>query len=417
MQAKDLGSASAWLELGKMAVEGIVLYPDNNVAMRCFEKAIELGSVGALVELGKIYMENGDTQITEYGSGDVISGEEVISALSPLSGAGDIDSEDYLEVFKHCQVFKDKTLTNCEEKAKELFEKAVSLGEGRGYLQLAQLPLYADEAKDVGEESLGEVLKNINDRKKVAKECRQKAIELLKVQAQKGDIEAYALWGKALMDIAKNTDEGNIKITEDEIIQLYQKAIESGYADGYEFLGQLIDDKDERKACYAEGAKLGSGQCALSLFDCYAKPSDLKHAGHDDLENFRLMAEQAVEFVDSLLEPIKLLEFVALTCRHHKVWLCLVKLLSLASKVSDKAGLESVGRFKHVLNPPYKYFYKAFMRPNMEFAVELGEAWWAQQNDGWEFGLGRNRLRAFTNPAVRFNGFCFVDANGEFGMH
>ncbi|BCZ19493.1 hypothetical protein NHP190012_11350 [Helicobacter sp. NHP19-012] len=83
MKAKDLGSASAWLELGKMAYEGIVLYPDNNVAMRCFEKAIELGSVGAMVELGKIYMENGDTQITEYGSGEVISGEEVISALNP----------------------------------------------------------------------------------------------------------------------------------------------------------------------------------------------------------------------------------------------------------------------------------------------------------------------------------------------
>ncbi|BEG58039.1 hypothetical protein NHP21005_17270 [Helicobacter sp. NHP21005] len=128
MQAKDTGSAGAWLELGKMAYEGIVLYPDNNTAMRCFEKAIELGSVQAMVELGKVYMENGDTQVLEYGSGEVISGQEVLNALSPLKD--DPESEDYLTIFQHCQVFKDKTLTNCQEKAKEFFEKAVGLGEG-----------------------------------------------------------------------------------------------------------------------------------------------------------------------------------------------------------------------------------------------------------------------------------------------
>ncbi|WP_121022143.1 SEL1-like repeat protein [Helicobacter vulpis] len=101
MQAKDLGSASAWLELGKMAVEGIVLYPDNHVAMRCFEKAIELGSTQDLVELGKVYRWNRDTQVLEYGSGEVISGQEVINALSPLKD--DLESGDYLKILEHCR--------------------------------------------------------------------------------------------------------------------------------------------------------------------------------------------------------------------------------------------------------------------------------------------------------------------------
>ncbi|WP_162982219.1 tetratricopeptide repeat protein, partial [Helicobacter labacensis] len=408
MKAKDTGSASAWLELGKMSAQGIVLYPDNNVAMRCFEKAIELGSVQAMVELGKIYMEN-DTQVLEYGSGEAISGQEIENTLNPLKD--DLESEDYLAILKTCQVFKDKNISNCEQKAKELFEKAVSLGEGRGYLGLARLPLYADDEKGDEEKSLSETLKQIGDRRKAAKECRQKAIELLKVQAQKGDIEAYALWGKALKDIAKDTDEGDAKITEEEVVQLYQKAIESGYADGYDFLGQLLDDEDERKACYAEGAKLGSGECAISLFDCYAEPSHLKHAGHDNLDDFDLMAEQAMEFVDGLLEPIRLFEFVALTCRHHRVLPWLLKYLSIVKEVSHKARLGGVDRYQKFLKASYKSLSQTLVRPNMQLAKDLGEASWAQENERNRFGLGFNQLRAFTNPAC--DPFYMVNQDGE----
>ncbi|BCZ17887.1 hypothetical protein NHP190003_11690 [Helicobacter sp. NHP19-003] len=182
MQAKDTGSASAWLELGKMAVEGIVLYPDNNTAMRCFQKAIELGSVQAMVELGKVYMENRDTQITEYGSGEALSGEEVIHALNPLKD--DLESEDYLTIFKHCQVFKDKTLTNCQEKAQELFEKAGELGEGRAYRQLGEL---YRQYNNFGETAEGSKAKSY--------ECYKKVVELLKRQAKQGDTEAWAEMG------------------------------------------------------------------------------------------------------------------------------------------------------------------------------------------------------------------------------
>uniref|UniRef100_UPI001FF846B6 tetratricopeptide repeat protein n=1 Tax=Helicobacter bizzozeronii TaxID=56877 RepID=UPI001FF846B6 len=211
MKAKDLGSAGAWLELGKMAVEGIVLYPDNHVAMRCFEKAIELGSVGAMVELGKLYMENGDTQILEYGSGEVISGQEVINALKPLND--DVESEDYLEILKACQVFKDKSVFGCEQKAKELFEKAVSLGEGRGYFALGEMFQYEDEDR--------------------AKEYYNQAIRLLKPQAERGDGEARALLGLAFKEVAGFDNQ--------ESIPFFQKAIDLGYADGYSYLARFFN--------------------------------------------------------------------------------------------------------------------------------------------------------------------------------
>ncbi|WP_286348831.1 tetratricopeptide repeat protein [Helicobacter felistomachi] len=274
MQAKDTGSAGAWLELGKMAYEGIVLYPDNNTAMRCFEKAIELGSVQAMVELGKVYMENGDIQVTEYGSGEVISGQEVLNALNPLKD--DLESEDYLTIFKHCQVFKDKTLTNCQEKAKELFEKAVGLGEGRGYVGLAEMFLY------------------YKDDDEMAKTYYTQAMQSLKSQAEKGDGEAYALWGEALKEVSGYRGK-------QEAMQLFQKAIDLGYVDAYDHLANLDYKRadDYRK----QGARLGSGKCAEFL-----RPStdNLPYEGRDDLDNFKLAAQQAVEFMDRLMECLKI---------------------------------------------------------------------------------------------------------------
>ncbi|WP_233758379.1 tetratricopeptide repeat protein [Helicobacter ailurogastricus] len=328
MQAKDLGSASAWLELGKMAVEGIVLYPDDNVAMRCFEKAIELGSVQAMVELGKVYMENGDTQITEYGSGEVISGQEVLHALNPLKD--DLESEDYLTIFKHCQVFKDRTLTNCQEKAKELFEKAVGLGEGRGYFALGQMFQYKD-----------------SDR---AKEYYRQAMRLLKPQAEKGDGEAYALLGMIAKEVAGFDNQ--------ESMPLFQKAIDLGYADGYSYLADFVyanmmgsrytaEERDEQRNAYLkQGAKLGSGKCAISL-----RPStdNLPYEGLDNLDSFELAVEQSIEFMDRLMECIQIQEFVALHCRHYQVLLTLLENLSWARAINKRIGLGNIERYQPLL--------------------------------------------------------------------
>ncbi|WP_286349536.1 hypothetical protein [Helicobacter felistomachi] len=47
MEAKDKNNASAWLELGKMSLLGVVVPPDPIGAMVCFEKAKDLGSLQA----------------------------------------------------------------------------------------------------------------------------------------------------------------------------------------------------------------------------------------------------------------------------------------------------------------------------------------------------------------------------------
>ncbi|GMB92128.1 tetratricopeptide repeat protein [Helicobacter ailurogastricus] len=389
MQAKDLGSASAWLELGKMAVEGIVLYPDNNTAMRCFEKAIELGSVQALVELGKVYMENGDTQVTEYGSGEVISGQEVINALNPLKD--DLESEDYLTIFKHCQVFKGRTLTNCQEKAKELFEKAVGLGEGRGYFELGQMFQYEDKDR--------------------AKEYYKQAMRLLKPQAEKGDGEAYALWGVALKEVVGYDKE-------EEVIQLYQKAIDLGYADGYSYLADFVyanmmgsrytaEERDEQRNAYLkQGAKLGSGKCAISL-----RPStdNLPYEGLDNLDSFELAVEQSIEFMDRLMECIQIQEFVALHCRHYQVLLRLLENLSLVRAINGRIGLHNIERYQPLLELAESKIYKiadALDRQNTRFVENMGASRWCFD------ALNRyDNLRAFAKPYD--DGYKKVNAKGE----
>ncbi|CRF50363.1 hypothetical protein HHE06_01880 [Helicobacter heilmannii] len=389
MQAKDLGSASAWLELGKMAYEGIVLYPDDNVAMRCFEKAIELGSVQAMVELGKVYMENGDIQITEYGSGEVISGQEVISALNPLKD--DLESEDYLKIFQHCQVFKDKTLTNCQEKAKELFEKAVGLGEGRGYFALGQMFQYEDKDR--------------------AKEYYKQAIRLLKVQAEKGDGEAYALMGEAVKEAMGFDNQ--------ESIPLFQKAIDLGYVDAYSYLARFFnarmlgrataEEREERCNAYLkQGAKLGSGKCARGL-----SPStdNLPYDGRDDLEDFELAATQAIEFMDRLMECIQIQKFVALHCRHHRVLLRLLENLSLARAVNMRIGLGELEALQPLLELSENKIHEitdALNRSNAWFEREIGaNSFYVDRL----FNLVYAGLRAFAKPYD--NRYKKVDANGE----
>ncbi|WP_104639919.1 tetratricopeptide repeat protein, partial [Helicobacter bizzozeronii] len=390
MKAKDLGSAGAWLELGKMAVEGIVLYPDNHVAMRCFEKAIELGSVGAMVELGKLYMENGDTQILEYGSGEVISGQEVVNALKPLND--DVESEDYLEILKACQVFKDKSVFGCEQKAKELFEKAVSLGEGRGYFALGEMFQYEDEDR--------------------AKEYYNQAIRLLKPQAERGDGEACALMGEALKESAGFGNQ--------ESMQLYHRAIDLGYADGYSYLADFVyanmlgsghtmqEREEKRNGYFKQGAKLGSGECARGLRPLI---DNLPYEGRDDLGDFELAVEQSIELMDRLMECLKLQEFVALHCRHHRVFLSFLYSLSLARAINMRIGLGEIERYQHFLELAKSKIYEiadALVRPNAWFAESAGKN--RNYFDGL-FRLVHSDLRIFAKPYD--DGYKKVNADGE----
>ncbi|WP_233710496.1 tetratricopeptide repeat protein [Helicobacter salomonis] len=370
MKAKDLGSAGAWLELGKMSAQGIVLYPDNNVAMRCFEKAIELGSVGALVALGKLYnaWSDDDNQILTHGCGEPLSEQEVTNALQPLSD--DVESEDYLEILKACQVFRDKSTSGCYQKAKELFEKAVSLGEGRGCFELAELYLFGDREKRL--------------------KYRQKAIELLKLQAQKGDGEAYVLMGRVLL--MSRGDE-----VRDEVEQLYQKAIDLGYADGYGFLASMynLSDHQDRKFNYSkQGAKLGSEEAARGLS---VSMDELRHKGTSDLDDFELAVEQSIGLMDRLMECLKWQEFVALRCRHYGLLPHFLKNLSLAKAINSRVGLDQIERYKAFLEPDYDIsdIIDAFvMRPDTWLVQRLADS----QNlfDGFIFEA--SHLRAFATP-------------------
>ncbi|WP_104689654.1 tetratricopeptide repeat protein [Helicobacter felis] len=394
MKAKDLGSAGAWLELGKMSAEGIVLVPDDNVAMRCFEKAIELGSVQAMVELGKLYMENGDTQVLEYGSGEAISGQDVVNALKPLGD--DVESEDYLEILKVCQVFKDKSVFGCEQKAKELFEKAVSLGEGRGYLGLAEIFMWDDEDR--------------------AKEYYNQAIRLLKPQAEKGDGEAYALMGEALKESAGFSNQ--------ESMQFYHRAIDLGYANGYSYLADFVyanmlgsgyteaEKEEKRNTYYKQGAKLGSGECARGL-----RPSmeNLPYEGRDSLEDFELAVDQSIEFMDRLMECLKLQEFVALHCRHHRVLLSFLYNLSLARAINMRIGLGEIKRYQPLLELAKSKVYKiadALVRPNAWFAERAGKN--RNYFDGL-FRLIHSDLRVFAKPYD--NRYKKVNAEGIVKTH
>lgn len=101
--------------------------------------------------MGKVYQDASNTDgslVLEYESGGASNGQEVVSALRLLSD--DVASQDYLEIFKHCKVFKDKSISHCEQRAQEFFEKAARLKEGRGYLELGKLYRFKDLMKAKG---------------------------------------------------------------------------------------------------------------------------------------------------------------------------------------------------------------------------------------------------------------------------
>lgn len=146
-----------------------------------------------------------------------------------------------------------------------------------------------------------------------------------------------------------------------ETAQLYQKAVNLGYADGYYYWGNFIYDRcavDEGRGglksleYFRAGVKLGSGKCARKLS---VSIKNLPHRGRNNLEDFALAAEQAIVFMDRLSECIKLQEFVALRCRHYQVFPELLKNLSLARAINHFVGLDKIERYRVLLKPDYDH--------------------------------------------------------------
>ncbi|GLH58725.1 tetratricopeptide repeat protein [Helicobacter ailurogastricus] len=398
MKAKDLGNAQAWLELGKMAMEGVVLYPDHNVAIRCFSKAVELCSVEALVELGKIAKANyRGIWVLEHESGKAISGKELNDSFK-LFGI-----HDHYAILEHCKVFKDKTLSveNSCHKARELFERATEVGEGKGFLELWKL--YLRDYKRLG--------KTRKEGKQKAMECCKQAISLLRAQAEKGDGEAYALCGEALAFVCQEEAEGETKSREDQgyqaVMQLFEKARDLGYADAFysmanfdfEWVDGVGVEKDKVDRCIAylqQGMELGSGKCACRLKEVamHASNVNLPHAHKRDLSNYPMLVEQAMVFVDRLAQCIKLLEFVALKCRHHKALPVLLMYSRSAKKIIERLDLENVERYKKLLDAHNEYKRRAshLARHRHELDWDLAKA------SGIDI-LGEYSLRAFKIPA------------------
>ncbi|WP_120948429.1 tetratricopeptide repeat protein [Helicobacter mehlei] len=376
MKAKDLGSAGAWLELGKMAVEGIVLYPDNHVAMRCFEKAIELGSVGAMVELGKLYMENGDTQVLEYGSGEVLEGVAVEKGLINCDDEIDADVDSYAGFLEHCHVFADKKMQNCQQKAKELFEKAGELGEGRAYRHLGEL---YRQYNDFGETSEGSKAKSY--------EYYKKAVELLKRQAKQGDIEAHAEIGQAFVNRLWLAEKGDPDYQDENLvekaIEAFQKAIDLDCHQACSYLGRFYESikhydghesgQDEQKSiqAYKKGIQLGSGLCARQLVWDHAthgiNPFMLSMMeGKSKLEIMQL-------YFDAFDQAIKWLK-MAVSYRHYKALPLLLEYLATQPYLAEEYGFKEEEEKR--LNQ-YERDYSTYLR----FASQLGPKHWHFWND------------------------------------
>ncbi|GMB96185.1 hypothetical protein [Helicobacter sp. NHP22-001] len=372
MQAKDLGSDGAWLELGKMAVEGIVLYPDNNVAMRCFEKAIELGSVQAMVELGKIYMENGDTQIVEYGSGEVLEGVVVERGLSSCEDEIDPDVESYKEFLEHCHVFADKKVQNCHQKAKELFEKAGELGEGRAYRHLGEL---YRRYNNFGETDEGSKAKSY--------EYYKKAVELFKRQAKQGDTEAWAEMGQAFVNrlrlASKEDQEYEDESLVEKAIEAFQKAIDLDCHVGCYYLGQFYtyircfngheSEQEEQNSiqAYKKGIQLGSGLCARQLvFDHATRGfNPLTLAFTEGKSKPEIIQFYYFEAFDQAIKWLKM----AVSYRHYKALLDLLEYLATQPYLAKEYGFEEEEQKR--LNQ-YKRDYDTYRK----FTRELGPKHW-----------------------------------------
>ncbi|WP_104759886.1 tetratricopeptide repeat protein, partial [Helicobacter bizzozeronii] len=377
MKAKDLGSAGAWLELGKMAVEGIVLYPDNHVAMRCFQKAIELGSVGAMVELGKIYMENGDTQVVEYNSGEVLEGVAVEKGLANCNDEIDSDVDSYEEFLERCHVFANKKVQNCHQKAKELFEKAGELGEGRAYRHLGEL---YRQYNDFGETSEGSKAKSY--------EYYKKAVELLKRQAKQGDIEAHAEMGQAFVNrlwlAGKEDPDYQDENLVEKAIEAFQKAIDLDCYMGCYYLGRFhdyikyfeghetLEEQQKSVQAYKKGIQLGSGLCARQIVWDHATPPDFNPLVLSLMEG-KSKPEIMQSYFNAFDQNIKWLK-MAVSYRYYKALPLLLEYLATQPYLAKEYGFEDEEEKR--LNQ-YERDYRTYLK----FASQLGPKHWHFWND------------------------------------
>uniref|UniRef100_UPI00398985C2 tetratricopeptide repeat protein n=1 Tax=Helicobacter bizzozeronii TaxID=56877 RepID=UPI00398985C2 len=217
-----------------------------------------------------LYMENGDTQVLEYNSGEVLEGVAVEKGLANCNDEIDSDVDSYEEFLEHCHVFANKKVQNCHQKAKELFEKAGELGEGRAYRHLGEL---YRQYNNFGETSEGSKAKSY--------EYYKKAVELLKRQAKQGDIEAHAEMGQAFVNrlwlAEKDDPDYRDENLVEKAIEAFQKAIDLDCHVGCHYLARFYDwikyfdghesKQDEQKSiqAYKKGIQLGSGLCARQI--------------------------------------------------------------------------------------------------------------------------------------------------------
>lgn len=207
MEAKDQGSASAWLELGKMSLQGIVVEPDPIGAMICFEKASQLGSLQA--EVGKAVASEYAEQDYKPDYNDPIKGTDfneknpsIFNMKEPLEGIYWDDLYGGLSPWMAYQ------------------------GEGRG--------MWGKNTDDLDQEGFENVM------------------GVLEAQAHHGDIPVRAWWGLFHIsagfmgdagerwDLEKGNDtvrKNLVRMHANMAYKNIQMAIEKGYVDGYYFLG------------------------------------------------------------------------------------------------------------------------------------------------------------------------------------
>ncbi|WP_129593170.1 hypothetical protein [Helicobacter heilmannii] len=91
--------------------------------------------------------------------------------------------------------------------------------------------------------------------------------------------------------------------------------------------------------------------CALEEIAMHhASNVGLPHINKKDLNNYPILVEQAMAFVDRLVKRIKLLEFVALKCRHHKALPVPLMYPRSAKKIIERLDLENMERYKKLLD-------------------------------------------------------------------
>ncbi len=119
--------------------------------------------------------------------------------------------------------------------------------------------------------------------------------------------------------------------------------------------------------------------------------------------------------MDRLMECLKLQEFVALHCRHHRVFLSFLYSLSLARAINMRIGLGEIERYQHFLELAKSKVYEiadALVRPNAWFAESAGKN--RNYFDGL-FHLVHSDLRIFAKPYD--NRYKKVNAEGIVRTH